>query len=122
MSKASPNCMCSLHCHCHCLYSLCSALEEHPPIPVMGFLNKLAIMQTNDNQLFLEEFGSIDMTPQYSTDVANLPLNRAKNRYNNILPYDHSRVKLSSHKHSTDYINANYLSVSDMLVCVCVCV
>ena len=88
----------------------------------MGFLNKLAMMQTNDNQLFLEEFGSIDMTPQYSTDVANLPLNRAKNRYNNILPYDHSRVKLSSHKHSTDYINANYLAVSDVYVCVCVCV
>ena len=78
----------------------------------MGFLNKLSIMQTNDNQLFLEEFGSIDMAPQFSTDVANLPLNRAKNRYNNILPYDHSRVKLSSHKHSTDYINASYCAVS----------
>ena len=89
-----------------------SALEEHPPVPVMGFLNKLAVMQTNDNQLFLEEFGSIDMNPQFSTDVANLPLNRAKNRYNNILPYDYNRVKLSSHKHSTDYVNANYLSVS----------
>ena len=82
----------------------------------MGFLNKLAIMQTNDNQLFLEEFGSIDMNPQYSTDVANLPLNRAKNRYNNILPYDHNRVKLSSHKHSTDYINANFCSVSGVKV------
>lgn len=78
----------------------------------MGFINKLAVMQTNDNQLFLEEFGSIDMNPQYSTDVAKLPLNTAKNRYNNILPYDHSRVKLSSHKHSTDYINANFCSVS----------
>ena len=103
--------------------SLSPALEEHPAIPVMGFLSKLSIMQTNDNQLFLEEFGSIDMAPQFSTDVANLPLNRAKNRYNNILPYDHSRVKLSSHKHSTDYINASYCAVShnDIHVHACTC-
>lgn len=74
-------------------------------------------MQTNDNQLFLEEFGSIDMNPQFSMDVANLPLNRGKNRYNNILPYDHSRVKLSSHKHNTDYINANFMAVSDDVRC-----
>lgn len=78
-------------------------------MPVMGFINKLMVMRTNDNQLFLEEFGSIPMTmPQLSTDVASLHVNKSKNRYNNILPYDVTRVKLRS----GDYINANYCSVS----------
>ena len=96
------------------------ALEEHPPIPVNGFVNKLIVMRTNDNQLFLEEFGSIDMAPQFPTDTANLPCNRTKNRYNNILPYDHSRVKLSSIRgqQGSDYINANYCSVSGTLMIV----
>lgn len=96
------------------------ALEEHPPIPVNGFVNKLIVMRTNDNQLFLEEFGSIDMAPQFPTDTANLPCNRTKNRYNNILPYDHSRVKLSSIRgqQGSDYINANYCSVSGTLMTV----
>ena len=96
------------------------ALEEHPPIPVNGFVNKLIVMRTNDNQLFLEEFGSIDMAPQFPTDTANLPCNRTKNRYNNILPYDHSRVKLSSIRgqQGSDYINANYCSVSGTLMSV----
>ena len=85
------------------------ALEDHAPVPVMGFINKLMVMRTNDNQLFLEEFGSIPMTmPHLPADTANLHSNKPKNRYNNILPYDITRVKLKGH----DYINANYCSVS----------
>ncbi|KAL6089207.1 hypothetical protein STEG23_014547, partial [Scotinomys teguina] len=45
--------------------------------------------------------------PKYTAEVAE---NRGKNRYNNVLPYDISRVKLSVQTHSTDdYINANYM-------------
>ena len=87
------------------------ALEAHPPVPVDGFVNKLLVMKTNDNQLFLEEFGSIEMNPQQPCSVAELPVNRGKNRYHNILPYDHSRVKLSHGKGHGDYINASYCSV-----------
>lgn len=83
-------------------------------MPVSDFVNKLLVMRANDNQLFLEEFGSIEMSPQFSTDAASLPHNQPKNRYNNILPYDHSRVKLSHIRgqQGSEYINANYLSVS----------
>ncbi len=93
------------------------AMDAHPPVPMSGFVNKLLVMRTNDNQLFLEEFGTIEMNPRFPTDVANHPHNQAKNRYNNILPYDHSRVKISHARghHGSDYINANYVSVSRKL-------
>ncbi|KAK5601915.1 hypothetical protein CRENBAI_019096 [Crenichthys baileyi] len=46
-----------------------------------------------------------------SHDAADLPVNRPKNRYTNILPYDFSRVKLISmhNDEGADYINANYI-------------
>ncbi len=87
------------------------ALEDHAPVPVEGFVNRLMVMRTNDNQLFLEEFGSIPMTmPGMPKDVANNPNNKTKNRYYNIVPYDATRVKVKGH--NSDYINASYCSVS----------
>lgn len=46
--------------------------------------------------------------------AADLPVNRPKNRFTNILPYDHSRVKLqpSDDEEGSDYCNANYVPVS----------
>ncbi|KAJ3612337.1 hypothetical protein NHX12_020613, partial [Muraenolepis orangiensis] len=46
-----------------------------------------------------------------SHDAADLPINRPKNRYTNILPYDFSRVKLMSmhNDEGADYVNANYI-------------
>ncbi|XP_013385097.1 tyrosine-protein phosphatase 10D isoform X2 [Lingula anatina] len=44
-------------------------------------------------------------------DEAEIPHNRGKNRFTNILPYDHSRVKLlpTDDEDGSDYINANYM-------------
>ena len=86
-------------------------MDDHLPVSVDGFSDHLLMMRTNDNQLFLEEFGSIVMEPQLPAEVASISFNQPRNRYNNILPYDRSRVKLR-HAHGQDYINASFIDVS----------
>uniref|UniRef100_A0A4W2CKG0 Receptor-type tyrosine-protein phosphatase eta n=1 Tax=Bos indicus x Bos taurus TaxID=30522 RepID=A0A4W2CKG0_BOBOX len=67
--------------------------------------------QADSNCGFAEEYEDLKLVginlPKYAAELAE---NRGKNRYNNVLPYDVSRVKLSVQTHSTDdYINANYM-------------
>ncbi|XP_049636668.1 receptor-type tyrosine-protein phosphatase eta [Suncus etruscus] len=67
--------------------------------------------QADSNCGFAEEYEDLKLIgisqPKYAAELAE---NRGKNRYNNVLPYDISRVKLSIQTHSTDdYINANYM-------------
>ena len=56
-----------------------------------------------------------DMTAIYNRfDAAKLPQNKSKNRFENILPFDHTRVKLRRGNASSpdihDYVNASYCS------------
>uniref|UniRef100_A0AAZ3QHT1 Tyrosine-protein phosphatase domain-containing protein n=1 Tax=Oncorhynchus tshawytscha TaxID=74940 RepID=A0AAZ3QHT1_ONCTS len=59
--------------------------------------------------LQFEELKSVGL--DLSHDAADLPINRPKNRYTNILPYDFSRVKVIylHNDEGSDYINANYI-------------
>lgn len=59
--------------------------------------------------LQFEELKSVGL--DLTHDAADLAVNRPKNRYTNILPYDFSRVKLISmhNDEGSDYINANYI-------------
>ncbi|XP_068162464.1 receptor-type tyrosine-protein phosphatase O isoform X2 [Antennarius striatus] len=59
--------------------------------------------------LQFEELKSVGL--DLTHDAADLPVNRPKNRYTNILPYDFSRVKLVSmhNDEGSDYINANFI-------------
>lgn len=68
---------------------------------------------------FYEEFEVLQKQESkhlYSRKEGERPENKAKNRYKNILPFDHSRVILDNAEPNTigsDYINANYVGPSD---------
>ncbi|XP_022067914.2 receptor-type tyrosine-protein phosphatase beta [Acanthochromis polyacanthus] len=82
------------------------------PIKAAHFESHLSKLQADSNYLLSEEFEDLkDVGRNQTMDVARLPENRGKNRYNNILPYDSTRVKLSYLEDDpcSDYINASYI-------------
>ncbi|GAA6085604.1 receptor-type tyrosine-protein phosphatase S isoform X1, partial [Tachysurus ichikawai] len=54
---------------------------------------------------------SIDPGQQFTWEHSNLEVNKPKNRYANVIAYDHSRVILAPIEGiaGSDYINANYI-------------
>ncbi|XP_061435028.1 LOW QUALITY PROTEIN: receptor-type tyrosine-protein phosphatase beta-like [Lethenteron reissneri] len=85
---------------------------ERSPIYLSDFENHLRKLQADSNYLLSQEFEDLkDVGRHQPQDAALLPENRGKNRYNNVLPYDATRVKLSCFDDdpSSDYINANYI-------------
>ncbi|XP_066439538.1 receptor-type tyrosine-protein phosphatase beta-like isoform X2 [Eleutherodactylus coqui] len=68
-------------------------------------------LKADSNLGFSEEYEKLaPVGTEQSKSAAELPENRSKNRYTNVLPYDVSRVVLSSSGNYTeDYINANYI-------------
>ncbi|MEQ2278642.1 hypothetical protein AMECASPLE_001063, partial [Ameca splendens] len=82
------------------------------PVKVCHFESHLSKLQADSNYLLSEEFEDLkDVGRNQTMDLARLPENRGKNRYNNILPYDSTRVKLSYLEDDpcSDYINASYM-------------
>ncbi|KAG7314139.1 hypothetical protein KOW79_022635 [Hemibagrus wyckioides] len=88
-----------------------SSMASHPPIPIMELADHLERLKANDNLKFSQEYESIDPGQQFTWEHSNLEVNKAKNRYANVIAYDHSRVLLSSIDGipGSDYINANYI-------------
>ncbi|ELU03007.1 hypothetical protein CAPTEDRAFT_217532, partial [Capitella teleta] len=66
-----------------------------------------------DDQSVLEEFKSIPK-PKAETKFASDPALKSKQRFANILPYDHNRVKLEKIEGQplSDYINASHVQCS----------
>eukprot|EP01094_Clydonella_sp_ATCC50884_P001557 TRINITY_DN1116_c0_g1_i1.p1 TRINITY_DN1116_c0_g1~~TRINITY_DN1116_c0_g1_i1.p1 ORF type:complete len:365 (-),score=97.04 TRINITY_DN1116_c0_g1_i1:179-1273(-) len=64
---------------------------------------------------FSAEFNTLERTSdalrvEYSAKAAELEVNKRKNRYGNVMPWDHTRVVLPGTQESgEDYINANYI-------------
>ncbi|XP_063404716.1 receptor-type tyrosine-protein phosphatase eta-like [Mytilus trossulus] len=82
------------------------------PIKVSEFHRHVEMMSGNSNMGFSQEFKELGiLSPKHSTEVSQIQENRPKNRYTNILPFDHSRVKLIGIEDETgsDFINANYI-------------
>ncbi|XP_037614410.1 receptor-type tyrosine-protein phosphatase delta-like isoform X31 [Sebastes umbrosus] len=86
-------------------------MANHPPIPIMDLADHLERLKANDNLKFSQEYESIDPGQQFTWEHSNLEVNKPKNRYANVIAYDHSRVLLSAIDGipGSDYINANYI-------------
>uniref|UniRef100_A0A8C6Z714 Receptor-type tyrosine-protein phosphatase S n=1 Tax=Nothoprocta perdicaria TaxID=30464 RepID=A0A8C6Z714_NOTPE len=88
-----------------------SSMASHPPIPILELADHIERLKANDNLKFSQEYESIDPGQQFTWEHSNLEVNKPKNRYANVIAYDHSRVLLSAIEGipGSDYINANYI-------------
>uniref|UniRef100_A0AAQ4QPE2 protein-tyrosine-phosphatase n=1 Tax=Gasterosteus aculeatus aculeatus TaxID=481459 RepID=A0AAQ4QPE2_GASAC len=87
------------------------SMMNHPPIPISELAEHTELLKANDNLKLSQEYESIDPGQQFTWEHSNLEVNKPKNRYANVIAYDHSRVILAPIEGITgsDYINANYI-------------
>ncbi|XP_053365745.1 protein tyrosine phosphatase receptor type Eb isoform X1 [Clarias gariepinus] len=89
-----------------------SPSKHYFPIPLDSLEEEYRLRMADDGKLFREEFNSLPCGFGRGTfEEASREENREKNRYPNILPYDHSRVLLShvDGRLCSDYVNASYI-------------
>ncbi|KAM8839207.1 receptor-type tyrosine-protein phosphatase F isoform 4-T7 [Synchiropus picturatus] len=86
-------------------------MREHPPITVADLADHIERLKANDSLRFSQEYESIDPGQQFTWENSNMEVNKPKNRYANVIAYDHSRVVLTpvDAVPGSDYINANYI-------------
>ncbi|XP_046712785.1 receptor-type tyrosine-protein phosphatase S isoform X18 [Silurus meridionalis] len=86
-------------------------MMNHPPIPITDLAEHTELLKANDNLKLSQEYESIDPGQQFTWEHSNLEVNKPKNRYANVIAYDHSRVILGPVEGiaGSDYINANYI-------------
>ncbi|XP_023703350.2 tyrosine-protein phosphatase 99A isoform X4 [Cryptotermes secundus] len=84
-------------------------------IPVHLFSKHVTELHADGDIGFSKEYEAIQAAStqeEYPSEHSQHPENKQKNRYLNILAYDHSRVQLlpvPGQKRSIDYVNANYI-------------
>ncbi|KAG8183435.1 hypothetical protein JTE90_023191 [Oedothorax gibbosus] len=90
-------------------------LEPYPAVRQLksdNFIEHVRIMMSDSHLRFSQEFEALKRdSPKCPCTVAEMEENRSKNRWLNIFPYDHSRVKLLplGDDPASDFINANYI-------------
>uniref|UniRef100_A0A8C5C7X6 protein-tyrosine-phosphatase n=1 Tax=Gadus morhua TaxID=8049 RepID=A0A8C5C7X6_GADMO len=96
--------------------STLTLLYDMDAIPVKQFVKHIMELYSNNLQGFAQQFEEVQRCTadlKITAEHSNHSDNKHKNRYINIMAYDHSRVKLRAlagkdAKHS-DYINANFV-------------
>jgi protein tyrosine phosphatase len=89
--------------------------REPEPVAIDSFVEYAKKMSQDSNYLYACEYMLLTKLSAKNTNItAELPDNRSKNRYTDILPYDNSRVKLIpdsdvAEGDCSDYINASYM-------------
>uniref|UniRef100_A0A8C6PLD9 Receptor-type tyrosine-protein phosphatase F n=1 Tax=Nothobranchius furzeri TaxID=105023 RepID=A0A8C6PLD9_NOTFU len=94
------------------LISLTSpGMKEHPPIFVSNLADHIERLKANSGLRFSQEYQSIDPGQQFTWENSIQEVNKPKNRYANVIAYDHSRIILTSVDGvpASTYINANYI-------------
>jgi len=89
-----------------------SIIETSRPVKLKDFMEHYRFMSADSDIRFSEEYEDLKQVGRdQPATFADLPCNRPKNRFTNILPFDHSRVKLqpTDDEEGSDYINANYV-------------
>ncbi|KAL7072525.1 hypothetical protein ACQ4LE_008066 [Meloidogyne hapla] len=87
-------------------------LERSRPVQISDFIEHVRLMSADSDFRFSEEYEQLRSVGLGQTCIAaDLSPNRPKNRFTNILPYDHSRVKLkqTDDDDGSDYVNASYI-------------
>ncbi|OAF68679.1 hypothetical protein A3Q56_03591, partial [Intoshia linei] len=86
--------------------------KKRMPIDLKKFNIHTKLMSADSDFLFSEEFEDLDLIGcEMAISVSQLPENRHKNRFTNILPYNSTRVVLKTidSNPGSDYINANWI-------------
>ncbi|KAM6938873.1 protein tyrosine phosphatase receptor type Fa [Lycodopsis pacificus] len=86
-------------------------MREHPPIAICDLADYIERLKANDGLRFSQEYESVDPGQQFTWEHSNLEVNKPKNRYANVIAYDHSRVILTpvDGVPGSDYVNGNYI-------------
>ncbi|XP_055954667.1 receptor-type tyrosine-protein phosphatase beta isoform X2 [Patella vulgata] len=83
------------------------------PIVLSKMEAEVEAFHRDDNLLIIDQFEDLaQLSPKLYCSEANKEGNAEKNRFNNVLPFDHSRVCLPIEDDdvNSDYINANYIT------------
>ncbi|XP_047501923.1 receptor-type tyrosine-protein phosphatase H-like [Penaeus chinensis] len=93
-------------------------VQEHPLSSTTTAVKKNSLwsyidaLQEDTQRALEEEFASLkQQSPRHQTYDAEMDINKPKNRFSNVLAFDHSRVRISRKEGAapSDYINANYI-------------
>ncbi|XP_023213870.1 tyrosine-protein phosphatase 10D-like [Centruroides sculpturatus] len=94
--------------------SFMSVITKSRPVKLSSFASHVSAMMADSALRFSQEFEELkSISPSHSCSAAQMQENKLKNRWINILPFDHSRVKLlpMDDEPGSDYINASYIPV-----------